>query len=119
MLQIKQVRYTDIILKILNNYKIMIKDNIMKTLKYSAVLIYTLLIISMAVISGCGSTGIERSEDATTSMEKMDNDIKLVVVQLDATNASLDAVIRTGQSDVKKAFDLFVDNVEKMAKNVH
>lgn len=88
----------------------------MKTLKYSTVLFYTLLAISMIGISSCGSTGIERSEETTTTMEKMDSDIKLVVVQLDATNASLDELMKTGQSDVKKAFDLFTANTEKMAK---
>lgn len=88
----------------------------MKTLKYSTVLFYTLFAISMVGISSCGSTGIERSEETTTTMEKMDSDIKLVVVQLDATNASLDELMKTGQSDVKKAFDLFTANTEKMAK---
>ncbi len=94
----------------------MIKENIMKTLKYSTVLFYTLFAISMVGISSCGSTGIERSEEATSTMDKMDSEIKLVVVQLDATNASLDGVMKTGQMDVKKAFDLFTKNAEKMAK---
>ena len=49
-------------------------------------------------------------------MEKMDSDIKLVVVQLDATNASLDELMKIGQSDVKKAFDLYTANTKKMEK---
>ncbi len=46
----------------------------------------------------------------------MENDIKLVAVQLDATGASLDELMRPGQSDVKKAFSLFTDNVSKIEK---
>jgi hypothetical protein len=46
----------------------------------------------------------------------MDNDIKLVIVQLDATNASLDELTKPGQSDAKKAFDLYTDNISKIEK---
>jgi hypothetical protein len=44
----------------------------------------------------------------------MDNDIQSIAVQLDATNASLDALMMPNQADVKKAFDSFSKNVSKM-----
>jgi hypothetical protein len=53
-------------------------------------------------------------------MQAMDNSIKRVVVQLDATGASLDELTKSGQSDVKRAFDLYTKNlseVEKMEKD--
>lgn len=73
-----------------------------------------LLILIAGIISSCSSTGIERSEKATTTMEAMDNYIKLVVVQLDATGASLDELMRPGQQDVIKTFDLYSSNVKKL-----
>jgi hypothetical protein len=75
---------------------------------------FTMLTVSVISLTGCGSTGIQRSEKATTSMQTMDGDIKLAVVQLDATGASLDELIKFGQSDIRKAFDLYTDNVTKM-----
>jgi len=65
--------------------------------------------------SPSSSTGIQRSEKVTTTMETMDKDIKLVAIQLDATGASLDELMRSGQSDVKQAFESFKKNVEKIA----
>ena len=49
-------------------------------------------------------------------MQTIDNDIKLIVVQLDATGASLDELTRPGQSDVKKAFVSCTENIAKIEK---
>jgi len=65
-------------------------------------------------MTGCSSTGIQRSEKATTTMQTIDNDIKQVVVQLDATGASLDDLMRPGQSDVKKTFASCTGNIAKI-----
>ncbi len=73
-----------------------------------------IMFILMGMIKGCTSTGIERSEKATTTMQTVDSDIKLIVVQLDATGASLNELTKPGQSDIRKAFDLYTDNVSKM-----
>jgi hypothetical protein len=77
-------------------------------------LFLTMLIVAVISLTGCGSTGIQRSEKATTSMQTMDGDIKLAVVQLDATGASLDELIKFGQTDIRKAFDLYTENISKM-----
>ena len=83
----------------------------------SKTLAFLLTTLSIAVISiaGCATTGMQRSEKASTSMQAVDNDIKLIVAQLDAAGASLEELTRTGQSDVKKAFDLYSDNILKLA----
>jgi predicted nucleic acid-binding Zn-ribbon protein len=47
-------------------------------------------------------------------MQTMDKDIQSVATQLDATNASLDALMMPNQADVKKAFNSFSDNASKM-----
>lgn len=75
-----------------------------------------MLIVAAIIQVGCSSTGMQRSEEATTTMQTMDDDIKLAIVQLDATGASLDELVKPGQSDVKKAFDLYAENVSKIVK---
>jgi hypothetical protein len=75
-----------------------------------------MLIVTVIGLAGCDSTGRQRSREATTTMQTMENDIKSVAVQLDATGASLDELMRPGQSDVKKAFNLYTDNVSKIEK---
>lgn len=86
----------------------------MKIRNQSAAFLIVILIVAVISLEGCSSTGIERSEKATTTMQTMDNDIKLAVVLLDATGASLYELTKPGQSDIRKAFDLFTDNVSKM-----
>ncbi len=88
----------------------------MKLTNQSVTFLFTLFILSVISIVGCSSTGIKRSEKATTTMQTMDDDIKSVGVQLDATGASLDELTKSGQSDVKKAFNLYTDNVSKIEK---
>lgn len=67
-------------------------------------------------VTACSTTGMQRSEDVQSTMETVDNEIKLIIVQLDAIGASLDELTKTGQADKKKAFDLYSDNVSKIAK---
>jgi hypothetical protein len=78
-----------------------------------------LLVLGLATVfavAACSTTGMQRSEEVQSSMQTVDNDIKLIVVQLDAIGASLDELIKPGQADVKRAFDLYSDNVSKIEK---
>jgi hypothetical protein len=79
-------------------------------------LLLTLFLVMTFTVVSCSTTGIQRSENLQTSLETVDNDIKLIVVQLDAIGASLDELTRPGQSDVRKAFDVYSDNVSKIEK---
>jgi hypothetical protein len=87
----------------------------MKRTNKTVAFLLTALSIAVISIEGCATTGMQRSEEASTSMQAVDNDIKLIVAQLDAAGASLEELTRTGQSDVKKAFDLYSDNILKLA----
>lgn len=73
-----------------------------------------LLIIAALGISSCATTGMQRSDDTRTTMEAMDNDIQEVSQLLDATEASLEALMRPSQTDVKQVFESYSNNVEKM-----
>ena len=82
----------------------------------SLVIIFTIFTAVVLIATGCDSNGMERSDKATTTMETMDDNIKLVIVHLEATGASLAELTKSGQSDVKKAFELYSDNVTKIEK---
>jgi hypothetical protein len=86
----------------------------MKQTNQSVFLTFLMLITAVIGLVGCDSTGRQRSKEATTTMQTMENDIKLVAVQLEATGGSLDELMKPGQSDVKKAFSLYTDNVSKL-----
>jgi hypothetical protein len=82
--------------------------------------VFMLTLITMFAAVACTSSGIERSEDLQTALQLVDSDIKLIVVQIDAIGASLDELIAPGQTDVRKAFDVFTENsskIEKMEKD--
>jgi hypothetical protein len=75
-----------------------------------------LLLTLGLLLAGCASTGMERSDDATTTMQTVENDIQQIVLQLNATGQSLADLVSPGQTDVKKAFDAFTVDVEKIEK---
>ncbi|MBN2202092.1 hypothetical protein JW777_09085 [bacterium] len=80
----------------------------------SALLPIAIFVGLSAFFAGCATTGMERSEKATTTMQTVSEEISKVVVQLDLTGASLNDLTRVGQSDVKSAFDSYSANVLKM-----
>jgi hypothetical protein len=86
----------------------------MKQTNQSVFFTFLMLITAVIGLVGCDSTGRQRSKEATTTMQTMENDIKLVAVQLEATGGSLDNLMKPGQSDVKKAFNLYTDNISKL-----
>ena len=79
----------------------------------------TFLLLCLATVfavSACSTTGMQRSEEVQSTMRTVDNDIKSIVVQLDAIGSSLDELTKPGQADLKRAFDLFSDNASKIKK---
>jgi hypothetical protein len=82
-----------------------------------------LLVVAMTLASCAtvtkGTTGIERAEKTTTSMQTVESDLKQASVQIDSTNTALNDLIRTGQSasppaDVKKSYETYSEDVAKM-----
>lgn len=93
----------------------MMKENY-KTSNVIAVLLLAITITA----SACSTTGMQRSEDVQSDLQTVDNDIKTIIVQLDAIGASLDELTKPGQADVKRAFDVYsksVSKIEKMEKD--
>lgn len=86
----------------------------MKPITGHIVLRAPILLTVFLILAGCASTGMERSEEASTTMQTVENDIQRIAAQLNATGQSLDNLVSPGQTDVKKAFDTFTDDVEKI-----
>jgi conjugal transfer/entry exclusion protein len=72
-----------------------------------------ILLIAVFGIVGCASTGMQRSQDTQITLEAMDNDIQEISRQLDDTGASLDELMKPGQSDISRAFENYKNNVEE------
>lgn len=69
---------------------------------------------SIFAFTACGTTGMQRSQEVQSTMETVDNDIKSIIVQLDAINSSLAELTKPNQADLKKAFDLFSEETSEI-----
>lgn len=86
----------------------------MKIKTKPAVLFTTLLLGAITFMGGCATTGMERAASTSTSMHTVESDIRQASVQVDATGASLNELIKPDQPKVKNAFGKYSDNVAKM-----
>lgn len=74
--------------------------------------------------AGCATfgktSGVERAEKTTASMQAVNTDISQASMQIDAVKANLDNLLRTGQSqaalsdDIKLAYESFEKSADKM-----
>jgi len=76
----------------------------------------TLLLCTALFLGGCATTGMDRSVKASNSIKDVDTEIRKMIVQIDVTAASLDSLVAPGQSNLKKSFDKYSDNLVKLEK---
>lgn len=74
------------------------------------------LLAAASFLGGCASTGMQRSVKASNSIEEVDNEMRKMLLQIDTTAASLDAVVSPGQPELKKSFVAYSDNVADLEK---
>jgi hypothetical protein len=86
----------------------------MKFRNHKSVLVTLLLLGAAAFLSGCATTGMDRSVKASNSIREVDDDIRKMVVHVDLTAASLDVLVTASQPDLKKSFDAYKDNLAKL-----
>jgi hypothetical protein len=86
----------------------------MKVATKPAAIVAALLLGALTCLSGCATTGMQRSENTGATMQTVENDIRLAVAQVDVTGVSLADLVRPGQPDVKKAYGTYAANVDKM-----
>jgi hypothetical protein len=88
----------------------------MKFRNHSLAFLTVCLLANASFLGGCATTGMQRSVKASNSIEEVDTEMRKMVVQIDATAASLDAVVSPEQSDLKKSFGVYSDNVVDLEK---
>jgi len=86
----------------------------MKLRNYSLAIFTTILLSTVSFLSGCATTGMDRSTKTSNSIREVDSEIRKMIVQIDVTAASLDALVAPGQPDLKKSFDKYSDNLAKL-----
>jgi len=86
----------------------------MKLRSYSQAIFAMILLSTVSFLGGCATTGMDRSEKTTNSIREVDSEIRKMMVQIDVTAASLDSLVSTGQPNLKKSFDKYSDNLEKL-----
>jgi seryl-tRNA synthetase len=77
--------------------------------------IFTTLLLSIAsFLGGCATTGMDRSVKTSNSIRDVDSEIRKLILQIDATSKSLDFLVGSGGSDLKKSYNAYSDNVAKL-----
>jgi chromosome segregation ATPase len=86
----------------------------MKLTKHSIVIFAMLLLATANILGGCATTGMDRSVKTSNSIREVDTEIRKMIVQIDVTAASLDALVASAQPDLKKQFDKYSDNLARL-----
>jgi hypothetical protein len=96
----------------------------MKLIFPSAVIFITVLLGAITCLTGCATkttpppatTSMDRATKTTNLMQTVEGDFQQTSEQIDATRASLEELIKPGQTDMKRAYVAYAENVEKMEK---
>ena len=84
-------------------------------LKKQSLVFFTMFLLgTVSFLGGCATTGMDRSIKTSNSIRDVDSEIRKMMVQIDLTAASLDALVSPGVTDLKKPFDNYSDNVAKL-----
>lgn len=86
----------------------------MKLGKHSLAFFTMMLLGIAAFLSGCATTGMERSVKTSKSIEDVEKEIKKIDLQIDATSQSLNALVSPGNTKLKKSFNNYSDNLDKL-----
>jgi hypothetical protein len=63
---------------------------------------------------GCATTGMDRSIKTSHSIQEVDKEIRGISTQIDMTAASLDALVKPGQTELKEPFERYSKDVDKL-----
>ncbi len=89
----------------------------MKIRTKSAALVIAVLFGAITSLTGCATTGMDRATKTTDSMHTVEGDYKQASIQIDATRIALENLVNPAQTDLKKAYEAYDDNVKKMEKS--
>lgn len=92
-------------------------------IKYQSSAVFCAVLVgAAALLAACATTGRDRATKTTTSIEAVEADYKQASEQIDATKASLQALMKPGQEDIKgpyRAYAADVRKTEKVAKQLY
>jgi seryl-tRNA synthetase len=86
----------------------------MKFRNHSLAICTMLLLGTASFIGGCATTGMDRSVKASNSIKDVDTEIRKMIVQIDVTASSLDSLVVAGNQNLKKSFNTYSDNLDKL-----
>ena len=86
----------------------------MKLRNYSIACCALLLVGSTTFLGGCATTGMDRSEKTSNSIQNEDKEIRKLIVQIDVTGNSLDSLMVARAPDLKKPFNTYSNNLAKL-----
>jgi len=79
----------------------------MKNTKGFVGITVALALMSVLLIAGCATTGSDRSAAASDTMGEVEEDIRVLVMELTATNSALASLVNPLQDDLTTAYDVF------------
>jgi hypothetical protein len=85
-------------------------------LRITQAFLFSTLIAGATLLTGCVSTGNQRSVSTGNTMKVVEQDYLDTLAQVNVTNASLQSLIDQGQPDELKAYGQYSDNVNLMEK---
>jgi hypothetical protein len=86
-------------------------------LRVKSGIFFTVVILgAFTCLTGCATTGMDRAAKTTDSMQKVEGDYLKASAQIDVTRVSLENLIKPVQSDLRKNYDAYAEDVEKMEK---
>lgn len=88
----------------------------MKLRAQSRVFLTALILGAFTCLTGCATTGNELATKTTDSMEEVEGNYLKASEQIDVTRVSLEDLIKPQQPDLRKSYDAYAENVEKMEK---
>ncbi len=82
----------------------------------SRLFLSALLLGAVASLTGCATTGQDRAERITDSLQTVEEDYQKASEQIDVTRGSLEELVKPNQTDMKKAYDAYAHEAKKMEK---
>lgn len=86
----------------------------MKFRNHSLAIFTTLLLSTAPFLGGCATTGMDRSVKTSNSIRDVDSEIRKIMVQIDVTAKSLDSLVSTDNPNLKKSFDTYSKELNKL-----
>ena len=75
-------------------------------------------VVAVLLLAGCATskTGTDRMSTTNVTMVEVEEDIRLLLLELTATNSALASLVNPLQNDITTAFNVYSDGIESLKK---